>query len=314
MARQVMYRECSDAGRRHRVGDEDGPDVGLFARYPDDDGVGRRVIGTQVFCLALTLDDFAQGDVPLADAQRARLQRVLIVERLGGGDDVARDFQHGALGRRVGEDQHLLGELSRAARRIVGDAHSRGVARLDGRLGIGHGSAAAAGLCLDDEQWLGTRVQHAHVASDLAVLLHEHAQVMLPLQPGGFGLGRCGHGHDGQQCYGQRLSHLFLGNDGALDAQGGGAFLAVGLDLDGLLEGAGTPDGAVGNLDLPLLARFDGFGGVFGAGTGVGEFKGARHGAFSLLDGAEVMTLDLERCPCKTVVGHCADGHQAHRE
>ena len=91
------------------------------------------------------------------------------------------------------------------------------------------------------------------------------------------------------------MSHLFLGDDGALDAQGSGAFLAVGLDLDGLLEGAGTPDGAVGHLDFPLLARFDGLGGVFGASAAargrriddeqrlvarVGELKGAAHGTW----------------------------------
>lgn len=122
---------------------------------------------------------------------------------------------------------------------------------------------------------------------------------------------------------------LFLGDDGALDAQRGGAFLAVGLDFDALLEGAGTADGAVSHLDFALLARLDGLGGIFrtcAAARGhrvdnqqrlvarVGELKGAAHGAFRLLDGAEVMAQGRKRCLGLLAVGHGTQRHQTDGE
>ena len=153
---------------------------------------------------------------------------------------------------------------------------------------------------------------------------------MLPLQPRDLGLGGCNHRHKGGKRYGQvAASHLFLGNDGALDVEGDGAFLAVGLDFDGLLKGARTADGAVSHLDFALLAWLDRLGGKLGPGAAarcrrvddeqrfvprVGKLKGARYGAFSLLDSAEVVALDLKGRNGLLAVGQSTECYHAHGE
>lgn len=125
------------------------------------------------------------------------------------------------------------------------------------------------------------------------------------------------------------FQNLLLGDDRALNLQADGALLTVGLDLDRLLEGARTSDRAVGHLDFSLLTRLDGLGGKFGARASarssriddeqrlvarVGELEGARHGAVGLLDGAEVVALDLEGGLGLFVIGHGTQGHQASGE
>ena len=78
---------------------------------------------------------------------------------------------------------------------VVGDGYSGSVSWLDGRLGIVDRRAAAASLCLDNDQGLVARVYRTHLASDLAVLLQEHAEVMVAFQPGRLWLGGGTEGH-----------------------------------------------------------------------------------------------------------------------
>jgi len=127
----------------------------------------------------------------------------------------------------------------------------------------------------------------------------------------------------------KRRFTLLLGDDSAHDAQGDGAFLTVGLYLDRLLEGSRTADGAVGHLDLALLSRLDGLGGILGACATagcrrvddeqrlvarVGELKVAGHGATFLLDGAEVVALDLKGRLGLLAVGQSTQCYHAHGE
>ena len=49
------------------------------------------------------------------------------------------------MGNGIGEDDGLLGELSRTARWIIGNAHGGGVARCDLRFGKSDGGASASG-------------------------------------------------------------------------------------------------------------------------------------------------------------------------
>ena len=306
-----MHGQRHYLGRGDRVGDNGRMDVWFLAADAHQQGVGRSIIGTQVKGLARAFGHFAEGDVPLTDVQSTSPQGVLLVECGGSRNHVALDFQDGALGFSVGEDDDLLEEFTWAARRVIGDTHGGRVSRLDRGLGVGDGRAAAACLGFDDEQGCVTRVHQSQLARYLAVSFLENAEVMLALQPGCLGLGGDEQRRQDDERYGQCAFHLFLGDDGALDAQGCRALLAVGLDFDGLLEGARAADGAVGDLDFALLARLDGLGGVFGTCAAtrsgrvddeqrfvpdVGELKGAAHGTIGLLNSAEVVVLDFKFC------------------
>ena len=139
-------------------------DVRLVASNMNQHRVGRGIEGAQEQRLVLAFHQFAEGDVSLADAQRTRLQRVLLVERGFGGNDVAADFQDSALRRCIGEDQRLFGELSRAPRWVIGYSDGSGISWFDGSLGIVDSGTATTSLSSDDEQSLSAGVHQSHLA------------------------------------------------------------------------------------------------------------------------------------------------------
>ena len=225
------------------------------------------------------------------------------------------DSRKNAAGKRSQKEDPVLGDRCGFALDSLDKSRAESPGGVDGSPGEGNAEQ------VDERQR-----QADHKTCDLAVFLLEHAEIMLPLQPCHLRLGSGNQRCQGNQQYGQGVSHLLLGDDCALDAQGRGALLAVGLDLDALLEGSGTADWAVGHFDFTLLAWFDGLGGVFGARATarrcgvddeqrfvarVGEFKGTAHGTVSFLNGAEVMALYLECCLGKILVSHAAQDYRA---
>ena len=84
----------------------------FFALNTHDKRVGRGIIGAQEQGSIFAACQFTERKTRLADAQCASTQRILLVKRFVGGDDVTRDLQYNAFRDSVGENKGLFGKLA----------------------------------------------------------------------------------------------------------------------------------------------------------------------------------------------------------